>query len=124
MLTRAPAQGGNKAAAGGDQIGSKKGKDADGDASIPLKAVAEGIVTPVTTTDVDSSGTHAFTSRLHHVLAMQEAFRTGLSECHPDGHPLLRASLCQVAVPWQRRLANQHTHCGTSWHLVQIKAAL
>lgn len=49
-------QGGNKAAAGGDQIGSKKGKDADSDSSIPVKAVAEGVVTPNTTTDVDSSG--------------------------------------------------------------------
>ena len=50
------AQGGNKAAAGGDQIGSKKGKDSDGDAGIPVKAVAEGVVTPNTTTDIDSSG--------------------------------------------------------------------
>jgi hypothetical protein len=49
-------QGGNKAAAGGDQIGSKKAKDADSDGSIPVKAVAEGIVTPNTTTDIDSSG--------------------------------------------------------------------
>ena len=49
-------QGGNKAAAGGDQIGSKKGRDADSDSTIPVKAVAEGIMTPNTTTDIDSSG--------------------------------------------------------------------
>lgn len=62
-LIREAVQGGNKAAAGGDQIGSKKGKDADSDASIPVKAVAEGVVTPITTTDVDSSGTHSLPSR-------------------------------------------------------------
>ena len=49
-------QGGNKAAAGGDQIGSKKGADADSDSSIPVKAVAEGVATPNTATDIDSSG--------------------------------------------------------------------
>ncbi len=66
-LTAVLVQGGNKAAAGGDQIGSKKGKDADGDASIPVKAVAEGVVTPVNTTDIDSSGTPALSSRLFYV---------------------------------------------------------
>ena len=49
-------QGGDKAAAGGDQIGNKKGADSDSDGRIPVKAVAEGIVTPNTATDIDSSG--------------------------------------------------------------------
>ena len=69
QMVAAPAQGCNKAAAGGDQIGSKKGKDADGDASIPLKAVADGVVTPVTTTDIDSSGITVLTSRLYYAYS-------------------------------------------------------
>lgn len=35
-------------------MGSKK--DGDSDASIPIKAIDEGIVTPNTATDIDSSG--------------------------------------------------------------------
>ena len=49
-------QGGNNAAAGGDQIGNKKGTNSDSDGRIPVKAVAEGIVTSNTATDIDSSG--------------------------------------------------------------------
>ena len=41
-------QGGNKAAAGGDQMGNKKGADSNSDGRIPVKAIAEGIVTPNT----------------------------------------------------------------------------
>ena len=52
-------QGGDKAAAGGDQIGNKKGANSDSDGRIPVKAVAEGIVTPNTATDIDSSGIFA-----------------------------------------------------------------
>ena len=51
-------QGGSKAAAGGDQIGNKKGTDSNSDGGIPVKAIAEGIVTPNTATDIDSSGIH------------------------------------------------------------------